>query len=148
MNHHSWVLLDTETNGIQAPIYVVEIGAQKMKGWLPDGPPFRRLLNHNANISPEASRVNGYTREILERDGDDPLAVYRDFAAYAGGLPVVAYNLAFDWDQVLLPEWQRMGLGPIGQRGLCALELARRLVDPGSLEIDARRRIVQGVCSR
>ena len=130
MNHHSWVLLDTETNGIKAPIYVVEIGAQKMKGWLPDGPPFRRLLNHNANISPEASRVNGYTREILERDGDDPLAVYRDFAAYAGGLPVVAYNLAFDWDQVLLPEWQRMGLGPIGQRGLCALELARRLVDP------------------
>ena len=130
MNHHSWVLLDTETNGIKAPIYVVEIGAQKMKGWLPDGPPFRRLLNHNANISPEASRVNGYTREILERDGDDPLAVYRDFAAYAGGLPVVAYNLAFDWDQVLLPEWQRMGLGPIGQRGLCALELARRLLDP------------------
>ena len=56
--------------------------------------------------------------------------MYRDFAAYAGGLPVVAYNLAFDWDQVLLPEWQRMGLGPIGQRGLCALELARRLVDP------------------
>ena len=68
MNHHSWVLLDTETNGITAPIYVVEIGAQKMKGWLPDGPPFRRLLNHNADISPEASRVNGYTREILERD--------------------------------------------------------------------------------
>ena len=130
MNLQPWVVIDTETNGIQAPIYVVEIGAQKIKGWLPDGPPFRRLLNHNANISPEASRVNGYTREILERDGDDPLAVYRDFAAYAGGLPVVAYNLAFDWDQVLLPEWQRMGLGPIGQRGLCALELARRLVDP------------------
>ena len=130
MNHHSWVLLDTETNGIQAPIYVVEIGAQKMKGWLPDGPPFRRLLNHNADISPEASRVNGYTREILERDGDDPLAVYRDFAAYAGQVPLVAYNLAFDWDKVLLPEWQRLGLGPIGQRGWCALELARRLLDP------------------
>ena len=130
MNHQPWVLLDTETNGIQAPIYVVEIGAQKMKGWLPDGPPFRRLLNHNADLSPEASRVNGYTREILERDGDDPRAVYQDFAAYAGGLPLVAYNLAFDWDKVLLPEWQRLGLAPIGQRGLCALELARRLLDP------------------
>ncbi len=125
-----WVLLDTETNGIQAPIYVVEIGAQKMKGWLPDGPPFRRLLNHNADISPEASRVNGYTREILERDGEDPLAVYQDFAAYAGQVPLVAYNLAFDWDKVLLPEWQRLGLAPIGQRGWCALELARRLLDP------------------
>lgn len=130
MNHHPWVLLDTETNGIKAPIYVVEIGAQKMKGWRPDGPPFRRLLNHNADLSPEASRVNGYTREILERDGDDPLAVYQDFAAYAGGLPLVAYNVAFDWDKVLLPEWQRLGLAPIGQRGWCALELARRLLDP------------------
>ena len=130
MNHHSWVLLDTETNGIQAPIYVVEIGAQKMNGWLPDGPPFRRLLNHNADIPPEASRVNGYTREILERDGEDPLAVYQDFATYAGQVPLVAYNLAFDWDNVLLPEWQRMGIAPIGQRGWCALELARRLLDP------------------
>lgn len=130
MNHHSWVLLDTETNSIQAPIYVVEIGAQKMKGWLPDGPPFRRLLNHNAEIPPEASRVNGYTREILERDGDDPLLVYRDFAAYAGELPVVSYNLAFDWDQVLFPEWERLRIAPIGQRGWCAFELARRLLDP------------------
>src|SRR5690606_11074465 len=120
MNNHSWVLLDTETNGINSPIYAVEIGAQKMKGWLPDGPPFRRLLNHNADISPEASRINGYTREILERDGDNPLLVYQEFSAYAGGLPVVSYNLAFDWDQVLLPEWQRLGIAPIGLRGWCA----------------------------
>ncbi len=130
MNHTPWVLLDTETNGITKPIYAVEIGAQKMRGWLPDGPPFRRLLNHNADIPPQASRVNGYTREILERDGDDPTAVYADFAAYAGSLPLVAYNLRFDLDDVLLPEWQRLGVSPIGQRGFCALELARRLLDP------------------
>lgn len=130
MNHTSWVLLDTETNGITAPIYAVEIGAQKMRGWLPDGPPFRRLLNHNADIPPAASRINGYTREILERDGDNPNAVYAAFATYAGALPLVAYNLRFDLDDVLLPEWQRLGVSPIGQRGFCALELARRLLDP------------------
>ena len=39
MNHTPWVLLNTETNGITAPIYAVEIGAQKMHGWRPDGPP-------------------------------------------------------------------------------------------------------------
>lgn len=128
--NHPWVLLDTETNGIKAPIYVVEIGAQKMNGWLPDGPPFRRLLNHNADIPPEASRVNGYTREILERDGEDPLAVYQDFAAYVGDAPLVSYNLPFDLDRVLLPEWQRLNISPIGQRGFCALVLARRLLDP------------------
>jgi DNA polymerase-3 subunit epsilon len=130
MNTTPWILLDTETNGIKAPIYAVEIGAQKMRGCQPDGEPFRRLLNHNADISPQASRVNGYTREILERDGQDPAAVYADFAAYVGGLPLVSYNLPFDLDQVLLPEWQRLGLAPIGQRGFCALELARRLLDP------------------
>lgn len=130
MHQTTWVLLDTETNGITPPLYAVELGAQKMRGWLPDGPPFRRLLNHNADISPQASRVNGYTREILERDGEDPRTVYRDFAAYAGQLPIVAYNLPFDWGQVLLPEWQRLGLAPIGKPGFCALELARRLLDP------------------
>ena len=125
-----WTLVDTETSGISAPIFALEIGAQKMRGWLPDGPPFRRLLNHNADISPQASRVNGYTREILERDGEPPVTVYGEFATYVAGLPLVSYNLRFDWDDVLLPEWRRLGIHPIGQRGFCALELARRLLDP------------------
>jgi len=130
MNQTIWVLLDTETNGLQAPIYAVEIGAQMMRGWKSEGPPFRRLLNHNADISPSASRVNGYTREILERDGVPPVQVYKDFAAYIRNLPLVSYNLRFDLDDVLLPEWQRLGIAPIGRRGFCALELARRLLDP------------------
>ena len=45
-------------------------------------------------------------------------------------MPLVAYNLRFDLDDVLLPEWQRLGVSPIGERGFCALELARRLLDP------------------
>jgi len=88
------------------------------------------LLNHNADIAPAASRVNGYTREILERDGEEPAAVYNELAAYVRALPLVSYNLPYDLDTVLLPEWQRMGVSPVGQRGFCALELARRLLDP------------------
>lgn len=132
MNDIHWVLLDTETNGLRAPIYVVELAAQRMVGWEPDGEPFRRLLNQNVSIPQEASRVNGYTREILERDGDPALDVYADFRRYAGTLPLVSYNLAYDLDRVLLPEWQRLDIAPIGQRGFCALELARRLLDPAS----------------
>uniref|UniRef100_E6QNX4 Exonuclease, RNase T and DNA polymerase III n=1 Tax=mine drainage metagenome TaxID=410659 RepID=E6QNX4_9ZZZZ len=130
MNDTHWVLLDTETNGLRAPIYAVELAAQRMVGWEPEGEPFRRLLNQNVTIPPEASRVNGYTREILERDGDSALDVYADFRRYACTLPLVSYNLAYDLDQVLLPEWERLDLAPIGQRGFCALELARRLLDP------------------
>ena len=131
MNQNTpWILIDTETTGISQPIYAVELAAQKMRGWERDGEPFRRLLNHGREIPAEASRVNGYTREILERDGNPPEEVYRDFAAYAGSLPVVSYHLEYDWDGVLLPEWKRLGIGEIGTRGLCALKLAQRLLDP------------------
>ena len=126
----SWILLDTETTGFAKPIFAVDLAAQKMRGWEPVGPPFRRLLNHGRTIPQEASRVHGYTKEILERDGAPPLDVYRDFEAYAGGLPLVAYNLSYDWDQVLEPEWQRLGIDPIGFPGFCALKLTQRLLDP------------------
>ena len=130
MNEARWILIDTETTGLTAPIYVVEIAAQLMHGWKPVGPPFRRLLNQNADIPPEASRVHGYTREILERDGEPASTVYRDFARYVNDLPIVAYNLQYDLDEVLLPEWSRLGFSTIGARGFCALQLAQRLLDP------------------
>ncbi|NCA90577.1 MAG: exonuclease [Gammaproteobacteria bacterium] len=101
-----------------------------MLGWTPEGAPFRRLLNHNAEIPPEASRVNGYTREILEHYGEPPLQVYDGFARYVGELPLVAYNLRYDLDDVLRPEWQRLGIEPIGHPGFCALRLTQRLLDP------------------
>jgi DNA polymerase III epsilon subunit-like protein len=125
-----WVIIDTETTGFARPIFAVDVAAQKMKGWEKDGEPFRRMLNHGQKISDEASRVHGYTREILERDGEPPLEVYEDFAEYVGDLPVVAYNLKYDWNRVLLPEWKRLGIAPIGVPGFCALKLAQRLLDP------------------
>jgi DNA polymerase III epsilon subunit-like protein len=130
MNNKPWILLDTETTGLSAPIFVVELAAQRMRGWEPDGEPFRKLLNQNAEIPAEASRVHGYTREILERDGEPPLQVYRAFAEYAGNLPLVAYNLEYDLDEVLKPEWKRLRIASIGSPGLCALRLAQRLLDP------------------
>lgn len=130
MNNKQWVLVDTETTGLTAPVFVVELGAQRMHGWLPEGPPFRRLLNQNMDIPPASARIHGYTREILERDGDAAAVVYRDFAAYAGGLPLVAFNLEYDLDEVLLPEWKRLSITPMVSAGFCALRLAQRLLDP------------------
>ncbi len=43
---------------------------------------------------------------------------------------MVAYNNAYDLNDVLLPEWQRLNIAPIGSIGFCALALARRLLDP------------------
>lgn len=130
MNKTSWILLDTETTGLSAPIFVVELAAQRMRGWEADGEPFRKLLNQNQEIPAEASRVHGYTREILERDGEAPVQVYREFAEYTGKLPLVSFNLEYDLDEVLEPEWKRLRVAPIGSRGFCALRLAQRLLDP------------------
>jgi DNA polymerase-3 subunit epsilon len=125
-----WTLFDTETTGFAAPVFVVEIGAQRMRGWERDGEPFRKLLNQNCDIPPEASRVHGYTREILERDGEPAVEAYEAFRVYAGGSPMVAYNADYDLDRVLRPEWTRLGIAPIGRAGFCALRLAQRLLDP------------------
>jgi DNA polymerase III epsilon subunit-like protein len=130
MNDAEWILIDTETTGFKTPIFVVEIAAQRMQGWETKGPSFRKLLNQNEDIPPEAARVHGYTREILERDGETAAEVYTAFAIYTEGLPVVAYNMRYDWDDVLIPEWDRLGIRAIGTPGFCALRLAQRLLDP------------------
>jgi len=130
MRGTNWILLDTETTGLSGAIYVVELAAQRMRGWEPNGEPFQKLLNQNQDIPAEAARVHGYTREILERDGNPPLEVYREFAEYAGSLPLVSFNLEYDLEQVLKPEWKRLRVAPIGSKGFCALRLAQRLLDP------------------
>ena len=130
MKNTQWILLDTETTGFSAPVFVVELAAQRMCGWDQDGEPFRKLLNQNTEIPAEASRVHGYTREILERDGEPPLQVYREFAEYSGNLPLVSFNLEYDLNEVLKPEWKRLRVVPIGSLGFCALRLAQRLLDP------------------
>ena len=37
MFEDEWVLIDTETNGLKAPIYTVDLAAQLMRGWEPVG---------------------------------------------------------------------------------------------------------------
>ena len=130
MKDSLWVLVDTEATGSGVPKFVIDMGAQRMRGWVPEGPPFHRLLNRNVDIPPEMTRAHGYTRETLERDGEPAEAVYEAFAGYVQDQPLVSYDLHYDLDQVLLPEWKRLGIDRIGTRGFCAQRLAQRLLDP------------------
>ena len=130
MNDRSWILFDTETIGLYAPVFVVELAGQQMRGWKPDGVPFRQSLYQSEEIPAGPYVGRAYTREILERDGEPPYRVYQEFADYAGGLPLVAFNLEHHLDEVLKPEWRRLSISPIGSQGFCALRLAQRLLDP------------------
>lgn len=125
-----WVLVDAESVGVGASTRVLALGAQRMRGWTPEGPSFHRLLDQDQDVPPETVRAHGYTRETLERDGEPAEWVYEAFADYTGGLPLVAWDLRRVLDRVLLREWERLGIDPIGPRGFCALRFAQRLLDP------------------
>lgn len=129
MKDESWVIIDTETSGLMPPICAVEIAGQRMKGWEPDGPHFRSLLNHDVEIEPMAESLHGYSREYLRQHGQDPKKAHRAFHEYAEDLSIVAYNISFDWNRVLEPEYKRLNVRQTGTRGFCAMTLARRVIN-------------------
>ncbi len=46
MRNTAWILLDTETTGLAAPIFVVELAAQRMRGSLPNQLSSKISKNH------------------------------------------------------------------------------------------------------
>lgn len=128
MRDEQWLVVDTETDGLSQPIHAVEIAAQRMCGWKPDGKPFQILLDHDVPIDPAAEAVHGYSREYLRKHGVDPVEAHKLFRKYAQKLPIVSYNLSFDWNRVLLPEYSRLRLPTAGTKGFCALTLSRRTI--------------------
>jgi DNA polymerase III epsilon subunit-like protein len=127
-----WVVIDTETSGLMNPIYAVEIAAQTMKGFSPIGPSFRVFLNHDVDMEPAAVATHGYTREFLRNNGLPPVEAHCRLAAYAGGLPMVSHNLAYDFRRVLRPEWERLGLAEICPPAFCTVMLSRRCLPEAS----------------
>lgn len=132
-NTQEFIVVDVETSGIREPVYVIEIGAQLLVDGKPHGEPFRRLINRGVDIDPHATRVHGYDRGRLAREGDDPMDAYAAFEQYVGDRSLVAYNLQFDWDRSLQPEYGRLGLAEIGRPGFCALKLARKVIPKSSV---------------
>lgn len=130
MNSPDWILLDVKVSGLPSAVFVVELAAQRMSGWKLQGEVFRKLLNQEQDITEAISSGHGLTREILERDGDPPQSVYREFTQYVGILPLVTFNLERDLEEVLWSEWQRWGTPAFGNRGFPALRLTQRLLDP------------------
>lgn len=125
-----WTIIDTETTGIAAPIYTLEIAAQRMRGLVPVGKPFQVFLNHEVDVPREAQAVHGYSRKFLQQNGISPRQAHHSFAEYVAGTPLAAYNLPYDYDKVLVPEWSRLGLRTSIPRGFCVMRLTQKLFSP------------------
>ena len=130
MNAAEWIVIDTETTGLEAPIFVIEVHAQRMLGWQTLGEPFTAYLNHKVPVPADAVAVHGITAEFLESHGLDPHEVHTSLLDYIGSRPVTAHNLNYDWDRCLIPEWSRLGLqlSVQARKGFCSMLLGRRIL--------------------
>ena len=128
----SWVIFQAEASGMKRPQYVVEIAAQRMKGWEPEGMRFRVLLNQGVPIDLQATSIHGYTEEHLQQHGQDPRLAHSLFRDYVHSARLVSHNLPMAWDRLLLPELERLGISAPGIRGFSTLNLARRVLPEAS----------------
>lgn len=144
-----WVVLDTETDGLCHPIYIVEIAAQRMIDDQPDGEPFQIFLDHGVPIPTGAYAVHGYSQSFLAKNGIDPLDAYRQLKDYVEDRFVCCHNMRYDWSQALMPEWRRLGIDPIGQKGFCTWMLSKRMVrELVSFRLDLLRAHYKLNCSK
>jgi DNA polymerase III epsilon subunit-like protein len=92
MSGMDWTIIDTETTGIAAPIYTLEIAAQRMRGLVPVGKPFQVFLNHEVDVPREAQAVHGYSRKFLQHVRRRMIWNSRsDFGAERAGSSVSGY---------------------------------------------------------
>lgn len=102
-----WVLIDTVIQQPDRPDRITAITAQRMDQWAPSGAQFHQPMS-----------------------GGPPASAHAALRDFVGDRPLVAYDLDFHLDRVLRPDWQRLGIDPVGNPGFCLLQLTQRLVDP------------------
>ena len=93
-----YVVFDFETTGLSpwAGDEVVEVAAMKVFGdEVDEGNAFHSLVNPKRLISPEASRVNGITNEMVA-NAPTVDVVLPKFLEFVGGAYLVAQNARFD----------------------------------------------------
>ena len=130
-----FVVFDIETTGLptnKSAVDIVEIGALKVnKNDLINGVDaisFQALLTpHRGVINSEASRINGITQSMINRDGESAEKVMREFVEFVGKRKLIAYNVSFDrW--CLRRELAHWGIKHRSKYE-CAYELAKEVFD-------------------
>lgn len=134
------VFLDTETTGLYAAQgdRIIEIGCIEFVNRRPSGRHLHHYVNPQRPNHPEAVRVHGITDDFL---ADKPLfeRIAAELLAFVEGADVVIHNAAFDIG-FLDAEFERLGLGPFGQRVgriTDSLLLAREVFPGKSNSLDA-----------
>lgn len=111
---------DTETTGADPEEARIVTAALVVRGGGKPDQDFTWLINPGVPIPAEAAAIHGITTEMAQAKGQDPKVALEEIAdmlarALACGMPVIAFNLSFDWT-VLDRDLRRNGLVPMGER--------------------------------
>ncbi len=122
----TFCVVDVETNGSKPNrSQIIEIGALKWR----NGEVVDRFESFAAcsYLPYQISEITGINPEDLE--GAPPLSrLLPEFKAFLGDAVFVAHNATFDYNFVS-SSFERFGLGVLGNRKLCTIELARRTIE-------------------
>ncbi len=136
------IVLDTETTGLDPASgdRVIEVAAIELYNFMPTGQQFHVLIDPERDIPEEATRVHGFTAEMLR---GKPLfaAIADELLAFLGEAEIIAHNAPFDFG-FLDAELTRAGRPKLDRaRMVDSLEIAKRRYPglPNSLDALCRR---------
>ncbi|WP_236579128.1 3'-5' exonuclease [Hydrogenimonas urashimensis] len=122
----TFCVVDIETNGsVPNRSQIIEIGAIKWR----NGEIIDRFESFAAcsYLPYQISEITGINPEDLE--GAPPLEkMLPRFKTFLGDALFVAHNVSFDYN-FISHSFERFGLGVLGNRRLCTIELARRTIE-------------------
>ena len=136
------IVLDTETTGLDPASgdRVIEVAAIELYNFMPTGQQFHVLIDPQRDIPEEATRVHGFTIEML-RGKPIFAGIAHEMMAFLGEAEIIAHNAPFDFG-FLDAELLRAGHPRLDRaRMVDSLDIAKRRYPglPNSLDALCRR---------
>jgi DNA polymerase-3 subunit epsilon len=136
------IVLDTETTGLDPASgdRVIEVAAIEIYNFMPTGQTFHVLVDPQRDIPEEATRVHGFTAEML-RGKPIFAGIADEMMAFLGDSEIIAHNAPFDFG-FLDAELVRCGRPKLDRaRMVDSLDIAKRRYPglPNSLDALCRR---------
>ncbi|WP_439538261.1 3'-5' exonuclease [Sphingomonas sp.] len=121
-----FVIFDFETTGLNPDSHeIIEIGAIRANRDSDMHETFQTFVIPQGRISARITDITGINREMVKRDGLPLDQALREFRAFVGELPLIAYNADFD-DGFLKSACRRVETESFANEVCCALKMARR----------------------
>ncbi|MGG5821306.1 DNA polymerase III subunit epsilon [Falsiroseomonas sp. HW251] len=136
------IVLDTETTGLDPASgdRVIEVAAIELYNFMPTGQQFHVLIDPERDIPEEATRVHGFTAEML-RGKPIFAGIAHEMMAFLRDSEIIAHNAPFDFG-FLDAELVRCGMPKLDRaRMVDSLDIAKRRYPglPNSLDALCRR---------